>query len=137
MKVALDTNVLMSAIGTRGLCADLFRVILHDHDLVVGEQVLDELRRNLARKMRMPGVLVAEFEGFIRRQAVAIAHADPLPIEGLSRADARVLAEAIVAGADLLVTGDRELLELQARAPLRIVSPRQFWEHLRRRRVSP
>lgn len=42
MRVALDTNVLVSAIGTRGLCADLMRLVLRDHELVVGEQVLLE-----------------------------------------------------------------------------------------------
>ena len=49
MRVALDTSVLISAIGARGLCADPLRMVLRDHDLVAGEQVLAELRRNVAK----------------------------------------------------------------------------------------
>ena len=37
MNVALDTNVLAAAFGTRGLCADLLRVVLTGHDLVLAE----------------------------------------------------------------------------------------------------
>tara|TARA_Y100000590_G_C15710915_1_gene1010249 strand:+ start:1307 stop:1432 length:126 start_codon:yes stop_codon:yes gene_type:complete len=40
MKVFLDTNVLVSAFATRGLCADVMRVILTEHELLIGEVVL-------------------------------------------------------------------------------------------------
>jgi len=45
--------------------------------------------------------------------------------------DARILAEAVAGGADVVVTGDRDLLDLADRSPLRIVTPRVFWELLR------
>ena len=47
MRVFLDTNVLVSAFATRGLCADVLRLILAEHTLVTGEVVLRELRRAL------------------------------------------------------------------------------------------
>ncbi len=40
MRVALDTSVLVSAVAARGLCADVFNLILAEHDLIVGETVL-------------------------------------------------------------------------------------------------
>ena len=49
MRVALDTNVLASAIGTRGLCADVLRVVVLEHELILGEHMLAELRKNLAK----------------------------------------------------------------------------------------
>jgi uncharacterized protein len=50
VKVFPDTNVLASAFGTRGLCADVVRLILGEHELVTGEVVLEELRGVLPRK---------------------------------------------------------------------------------------
>ena len=38
---------------------------------------------------------------------------------------------AIAAGAEILVTGDKELLDLGDIEDLEILSPRQFWEKLR------
>jgi hypothetical protein len=69
VRVALDTNVLASAIGTRGLCADVLRAVLLEHELVIGESVLLELRRNLAKKFRLAPEVIAEFEALLRTQA--------------------------------------------------------------------
>jgi predicted nucleic acid-binding protein len=37
VRVYLDTNVLMSAVATRGLCADVLHVVVAEHQLVAGE----------------------------------------------------------------------------------------------------
>ena len=50
LDVFLDTNVVVSAVATRGLCADLFHVVLAEHELVLGETVLTELRPVLRRR---------------------------------------------------------------------------------------
>ncbi len=132
MRVALDTNVLASAIGTRGLCADVMRLVLLEHELVVGEQVLEELRRNLTKKFRLSAALVDETEELLRAEAIVSTTADAVDIDTLDDADARVLGEAVAAKADVFVTGDLELQELGERAPLPILSPRQFWELVHR-----
>ena len=132
MKVALDTNLLASALGTRGLCADLMRVVLTEHPLVIGEWILGELRRSLAKKFRLPKVLIEEYDAMLRAQAGTIAEGGEVELVGVDSGDARVLGEALAGHADILVTGDRQLLALGDGAPLPILSPRQFWELLRR-----
>ena len=132
MRVALDTNVLVSAIGTRGLCADLMRLVLRDHELVVGEQVLLELRRNLSKKLRLPSEVSERYDALLREQAVIVPHAQRADVKGLDAGDAQVLADAVAGEAEVLATGDRELLALGPRAPLPVLSPRQVWELLRR-----
>jgi len=44
-----------------------------------------------------------------------------------------VLASAEAGGADLLVTGDQDLLSIAASAPLPIDNPRDCWERMRGR----
>jgi predicted nucleic acid-binding protein len=111
VKVALDTYVLVSAVATRGLCADILQATLAEHQLVVGETVLAELRRVLRQKLRVPPDTVDETDAFLRRQAVVV--------------------EAVAGGANVLVTGDQDLLEAANKAPLPILTPRGFWERLR------
>jgi putative PIN family toxin of toxin-antitoxin system len=132
VRIALDTNVLASAIGTRGLCADVMRAVLLEHELVIGETVLLELRRNLAKKFRLSSDLIAEFEAMLRSQAKVGPIVPAVAIAGVDTNDARVLAEALAANAEIFVTGDGKLQALGGRAPLPILSPRQLWEFLQR-----
>jgi len=131
VKVFLDTNVVVSAVATRGLCADLFQTILAEHELVLGETVLGEVRRVLSRKMRVPRDTIQELDAYLRDQATVVTAAAKQHITGLDAADAAVVAEAMAGDADVLVSGDQDLLRLTA-PPVTIVSPRGLWEVLRR-----
>ncbi len=131
MKVAFDTNVLVSAVATRGLCADIFNLVLAEHQLIVGETVLSEMRRVLKQKMRVPDETVDEFEALLRSEALIIPKAKVTPIPVRDKSDMPVLAEALAGKAEVLVTGDKDLLEVSAKIPLDILSPRGLWERLR------
>lgn len=132
MKVFLDTNVLVSAFAARGLCADLLRLLLAEHEIMTGEVNLVELRRILARRLKAPDDLIEEIEGLLRDQSVIPKPKATLPLKVRDADDAWVLASAVAGGADLLVTGDQDLLVLARRAPLPIVTPREAWFLLRR-----
>lgn len=131
MRVALDTNVIVSALATRGLCADLFQAVLAEHELIVGETVLAELQKVLRRKLRLPNATTDALDGFIRRQGIVVSAEPQKATARLEAADATVLAEAQAGAADVLVTGDQDLLRVQD-PPVRIVAPRQLWELIRR-----
>ena len=118
--------------ATRGVCADVLRVVIADHALVVSETVLDELRRVLCAKLGVPAETVEAAEVFLRRHGIVIDRAPPLGITIRDPDDIAVLEQAVAAQADVLVTGDRDLLEVEEAVPIRIVSPRGLWEALRR-----
>ena len=127
MKVFVDTNVLLAAYATRGLCSDLLRLILAQRELVVSRQVLDELERALRGKIGLPEGLLAEI---LATLAAHIFETEPdlrSPIVLRDSADEPILAAAIAAGAAALVTGDTDLLDAAPGAPLPILSPRAFW----------
>lgn len=131
MKVYLDTNVLVSAFATRGLCADILHAVMTEHQLIVGDAVLAEVRRVLRQKLRLPPAAVSEVETLLRQQGLPVTAAPPLAIEIRDADDLAILSEAVAGGADVLVTGDRDLLDIAAKAPLPIVTPRGLWDLLR------
>lgn len=135
MRIFFDTNVLVSALTTRGLCADLFRLVLAEHELLTGEVNLAELRRTLAKKFKARPADVAIAEDAIRRNTVVpkpLAIVAALPVRDPD--DAWVLASAVDAKADVLIAGDRDLLAVARSAPIRILDPRGLWELLRPRK---
>ena len=133
MRVFLDTNVLVSAFATRGLCADLLELVLLEHDLVLGRQVVQELSRALRSKLRLPPTRAREIMDFISEEAKHIVDAAPPAAVRADPEDARVLGEALAVQAALFVTGDAASLKLRAIGDMPIASPRRFWEILHAR----
>jgi putative PIN family toxin of toxin-antitoxin system len=133
LKVFLDTNVLVSAFATRGLSADVLRAVLAEHELLCGEVVLEELRRVLLEKIGVPSARIDDIEALIRRYHIEAVPGRIYQLGLSDHSDEWVMASAIDAGADVFVTGDRELLEAAPAIPgIRILWPRAFWEELRR-----
>jgi len=128
-----DTNVLFSALASRGLCADLLRSLLTEHDVIVGEPVLEELRRNLQRKLLVPAERIALATGFLAELERAPARPRPARLPpGIDATDAAILACAAAARADIVVTGDRALLRLAEYSGVPILSPRDLWRRLQK-----
>jgi putative PIN family toxin of toxin-antitoxin system len=130
MRVLLDTNVIVSAVTTRGLCADVFRAVLAAHELVTCAQVLQEVRRILSMKFGVPEQLIAEYLELIGQEAI-LAESEDLPDLPLQdRDDVEIVAAALSARAQVLVTGDHDLQSLKKVGEVRIISPRAFWVEL-------
>ena len=131
MRVCLDTNVLVAAFATRGLCADVLRTVLAEHELVIGDVILIELRRTLTTKFKLPTDRIDAIEAVLTMGPVIPKPGDPSAVMVRDAADRWILATAVAGAADVLVTGDHDLLVVAGDAPLRILDPRSFWELLR------
>ena len=128
MRVFLDTNVLVSAFATRGLCADVLRLVLAEHTLVTGDVVIRELERVLRSRIRLPRPRIDDIVAFLREHEVVPKPAAPSTLRIRDEDDRWVLASAVCGAADVLVTGDSDLLDVATQAPVKIVDPRGFWQ---------
>ena len=131
MRVCLDTNVLLAAFATRGLCADVLRSVLAEHELVVGEVILAELRKALTSKLKLPAGHLQAIDAVFAPFQIIPKPSEPSPLPIRDPADRWIVATAVAGKADVLVTGDHDLLAIQADSPVRILEPRAFWNLLR------
>ncbi len=131
MKVFLDTNVLVSAFTTRGLSADVVRLILTEHELLTGEVNLVELERVLHKRMGVPTAQVGLVLQLLRDQTIVPRPKTPPEVAVRDPDDLWVLASALAGGAEVLVSGDQDLLVLHGKVALPVLSPRGFWEFVR------
>jgi hypothetical protein len=128
VRVLLDTNVLISAVLFGGLPRRLLDAALQGRFvLVTGVELLDEFEdvlrdrfgfdRSAARLVRAEMDTVAEL-------------AQPRELTPVSRDpdDDLVLATADTGAVEVIVTGDKDLLVLEAHRGVPILTPRQFTE---------
>lgn len=112
MRVFLDTNIIVSAFATRGLCADLFREILSVHSPITSGYILQETEDVLVRRFKVPEKTVAEIISLLRKQEVVKPPDISPQISICDLDDLPVVAAAIEAKVDCLVSGDKDRLSL-------------------------
>lgn len=130
MKVFLDTNVLGSAVATRGLCADVLREVLVSHQLIVSDQLFEELESVLKKKLNIPNELISELIEILRQDSYFSTPADMPDINIHDKDDLAILAAALNGKVEIFITGDNELLNLKKIKNMEIATPRVFWEKL-------
>lgn len=131
MKIVFDTNVLISAfLSSGGMSQAVFNEAIQGHKVILSEYVLEEFQRILQRKFNVPKHKV-DFAIHAFRQNVLVL--DKVPLAGVhfpDKADIPILALAKVSRAQVLVTGDKKLLELKRFFKAAVVSPREAMEIL-------
>jgi len=128
MKVVLDTNVLLAAFGTRGLCEALLEVCLESHEIVISDHILTELRKHLVGKFKMPTRQADEIVSFLRAHSTLVKPTKLSKNACRDSDDIPVLGTAVAGGAESLVTGDDDLLSLKHFQQISILSPRAFYD---------
>ena len=131
MRVLLDTNVLVSAVATRGLCADVLREILVSHQLVISTPLIAELKNILHTKIGISQEIISEFLDLLIQDSISVENIELTNIDIEDKDDIVILSTALNGNSELFVTGDKELLELGKIQTMRIISPRKFWETLK------
>ena len=128
MRVALDSSVLIAAhISRAGVCAELLEDLLLHHELVTSEFILGELGRKLVEKFRFPEREADQVAAFLRRAAVVVEPAD-LPSDVCrDPTDIPILGTAVSGECALLISVDRDLLDMQRINEISIIRPGDYW----------
>ena len=126
VRVFLDTNVWLSAVVFPGLCAELLLELdARGHRLLTSALVREEVHAVMQRRFPRHAAAVERFDALW-----ADATRVPDVVEPADDADARLVAAAGAAGADIFVTGDQRVLGSNPRGEMGILSPRLTWQRV-------
>jgi putative PIN family toxin of toxin-antitoxin system len=128
LKVILDTNVLLSAFLTDGMCARILkRARQKDFSFILCEPVLLETKRHLKNKFSLTSRQINLFVAILT-EAADETYRPAGSLAGVCRDpdDDIILVCVAETKSDFLVTGDKDLLVLQAYQGTKIISPRDF-----------
>lgn len=128
MKAVFDTNVLIAAFLTEGLCSGLLiRARKQAFHLVLCDDIIREFKCILKKKFKLTSTDISEISAIVSEAAAEILH-ELGPILNICRDpnDDMIIACAIDAAADYIVTGDEDLLILKRYKDIIVINPRNF-----------
>ena len=131
IRAVLDTNTIVSGVGWGGPPGAVLDAALAGHfDIVTSPALLDELRRVLAYP-KLQAVIgdAGEFIKLLALAAIVVAPTETVELVQ-DPDDDRLIEAALAAHADVIVTGDQDLLTLGHVYQIQILTPRAFLEAL-------
>ena len=133
MRVVFDTNIYVSALATPGGVAERAVALAKDgaFELILSRPILDEVLGTLARKFARDGEELARIAIILSSLADTVAPTHQVRVLA-DAPDNRILECALAAGAELVVTGDQQMLSLGTWQGIEIVSLRTFVDRLGR-----
>ncbi len=132
MRVVLDASVIVAGFAAHGLCEVVFEVCLDSHHMLMSQELIEEVRTVLRKKLHLPTETIAAIVQFLRDRCELLIP-DAVPHTACRDPhDLHVLGLTSAGHAECLVTGDKDLLVLKAFRECRILSPRDFCELLRK-----
>lgn len=128
MKLILDSNVIVSAFAARGVCSSLFEILMMTDKIITSKDILAEVSRILKNKIKMPKKEVADIIDYLSENTQVLNYKPFEKQVCRDRDDDKVLALALSNNVRIVITGDKDLLDLKKYKSVSLLSPKEFWK---------
>jgi len=129
MKIVFDTNVILSALISQGISFRVLDICIDKHQLFISPWIIHEVLLKLDTKLHTPKSEIERVNLFLDYVFININPDGPLPTICRDKDDNNILLLAQHVKANLIITGDNDLLSLNNYLNIKIISPRQFIEN--------
>jgi len=129
MRIMVDTNILLSALVFKSeRMAELLEKVGEEHTMVICTHIIDEFRKVVSEKAPKYNDAVDAFFSKLPFELVYTPQWQENMPSLRDEKDKSILAAAIMADVDMIVTGDKDFLESNIERP-EIVSHLEFWDN--------
>ena len=129
MRVVVDTNVIVSAIRFGGIPRQVWDRCLTDRNikLISSQEIIAEISRVLTTKFGWPDNLIEELRQVIESSSHTVY---PKLILNVVRdkGDDKFIEAAVEGQAEYIISGDKDLLDMQSYGDIKIITPAKFLE---------
>lgn len=128
LRATLDTSILVAALGLKSRSAiDILNMGLEGTaNLTVSSAILDEMGKVLTRDFDASPEEVAQARAIVAERARTVTPAVQLDVIKEDPPDNRILECAVSAGADYIITRDKDFLRRRNYAGIRMVDDAEF-----------
>ena len=127
LKVVFDTNVYVAALLRPGLSEELVRRGLRgDFEVIICDEILSELKSKLNKKFKFPKDKIDNYIKLIKEKSMSYSIFRQLKVIKNDPGDDKILECAIAGCADLIISLDKDLLNLKKYQNIAILHPKTF-----------
>lgn len=128
MKILFDANVIISGFVSQGYSFDVIKDAANKHEVYCTEYLIKETQKNLSTKFPLSYEAVKAIISTVKKQFSEGKTANT--VEKISRdpKDDQTLADAVTNAIDIIITGDKDLLELKNYKGIKIIMPKDYWK---------
>ncbi len=136
VKVVFDTNVWLS-IFIKKILSDEFSQVKQELTIYVSKDIILEISKvllylKIAEILRKAHVNEREILQAIEANSIIVKPKFKLQVIEEDVEDNKILECALASGADIIVSGDKHLLKLGRFKKTRILTPREFFDNIKR-----
>ena len=128
MKILFDANVIISGFVSQGYSFDVIKDAASKHEVYCTEYLLKETQKSLSTKFPLSREVINSIISTVKKQFIEGKTANT--VEKISRdpKDDQILADAVTNDIDIIITGDKDLLELKNYKGIKIIMPKDYWK---------
>lgn len=131
MKFVFDSNVIVAAFASRGLCTSIFEICLEKYTIVVSKEIVREVETALTRKIKLHPSVTSQATAYLHEFCTVSEFKKCSRQFSRDPDDNHVIGLALSSRVNYIVSGDDDLLTLKEVKSIPIISPRQVWDILR------
>ncbi len=129
MRIVFDTNVLISAFISRGVCTELFEHCIVNHSLISSHFIIQKFQKNLKKKFDCSATEISQMTHLLLSKFLIVKPEKFAVSISRDPDDDIILATAITGQCQCIITGDKDLLVLKGYQGISILKPKQFWNY--------
>lgn len=128
MRILVDTNVVVSGLIAKGACFEILEDLVYSHTPIITPYILAECQDVLRHKFHLSSATVKSLISVLDRHFVkGKSSADLLKVCRDSEDD-QIVADALFNQAEVILSGDKDLLSMERYEGMRIVAPKDYWK---------
>ena len=119
-----------------GICEAVMQLCLEKHQLIFCVEIFEEIREKLAVKIKVPNHIIKDYLELLRVNSLMLKSLKVEKDICKDPDDLKIFGLAESANADIIITGDKDILVKKKYKKTLILSPRDFWELNRKIRMD-
>lgn len=128
MKIIIDTNIIIAAFSSQGLCSLLFELSLDKYEIIISNHILNELEKNFRTKIKLSSKRITEIIDYLKSHCLLCDYQRYNISVCRDKDDDEILALGKFNNVKYIITGDKDLLILKEHENIKIITPRKLWE---------
>ena len=129
MRIVFDTNVLIAAFISHGVCSELLEHCIRCHKIVASKFILTEFSDKLIAKFNFSRYEVSKATQLLISRLMIVTQKELERNVCRDAKDDFILGTATEGRCKCIISGDKDLLILKKYKGIDIISPQDFWNY--------